>query len=114
MKKKVMEENYLERIPMRNPALVWSTDDDGKVILEINNTGFFNKLAQKFFKKPPVTYIHLDEIGSFVWPMLDHEKTIIALGVDVKKHFGEDAEPLYERLAKYFQILESYHFIIWK
>lgn len=29
----------------------------------------------------------------------------------VKDEFGEAAEPLYPRIIKYFQIVESYHFI---
>ena len=29
----------------------------------------------------------------------------------VKEEFGEAAEPLYPRIIKYFQIVESYHFI---
>ena len=29
----------------------------------------------------------------------------------LKEHFGEKAEPLYPRIIKYFQIVESYHFI---
>ena len=53
-------------------------------------------------------------MGSFVWPLLDGEKDIVAIGVLVKEHFGEEAEPLYERLAKYFQILDSYSFVEWK
>ena len=44
----------------------------------------------------------------------DGEKDIAALGVLVKEHFGDAAEPLYERLAKYFQILDSYSFGEWK
>ena len=32
----------------------------------------------------------------------------------VEKQFGEKANPLYERLARYFQILESYRFITFK
>ena len=50
-------------------------------------------------------------MGSFVWPIIDGERDIISIGEDVKAHFGEKAEPLYERLAKYFQILESYGFV---
>ncbi len=38
-------------------------------------------------------------------------KNIIELGKEVDAHFGEEAAPLYERLAKFFQVLESYHFI---
>lgn len=107
-------ENYLERRPMRPEQIQWTEDEKGIVTLNIENTGFFNRVAQKLFKKPKVSYIHLDKIGSFVWPLMDGEKDIAALGVLVKEHFGDEAEPLYERLAKYFQILESYSFIEWK
>ena len=38
-----------------------------------------------------------------------------ALGVlrRVEERFGQQAHPLYERLARYFQILDSYRFIEW-
>ena len=113
-KKEVIRENYLEKIPVRNENIQWKQDENGAVTLEIENTGFFNTVAQKFFKKPKISYVHLDENGSFLWPLLDGEKSILELGVFVKEHFGEKAEPLYERLAKYFQILESYKFISFK
>ena len=114
MKKAKKNENYLERIPKRPDKIKWSTDEEGIVTLDIENTGFFNLVAQKFFKKPKVSYVHLDKMGSFIWPLLDGEKDIVALGVLVKEHFGEEAEPLYERLAKYLQILDSYSFVEWK
>lgn len=105
------QSNYLEKIPKRNEEIVWKTDKKGIVTLEIENKGFVNKIAQKLLKKPKISYIHLDETGSFVWPLINGEKDIIELGKSVKTHFGEKAEPLYERLSKYFQILESYGFI---
>ena len=110
----VISENYLGRKPSRPEGISWSADENGIITLDIENTGAFNRIAQKFFKKPKVTHIHLDEIGSFVWPLLDGEKNIIELGKEVENHFGEKANPLYERLAKYFQILDSYHFVEWK
>lgn len=113
MKKDIISENFLERRPLRNALIKWS-HNDGKVTLEIENKGFFNKIAQKLFKKPKVTYVHLDKTGSFVWPLIDGEKDIIAIGELVKKEFGDEAEPLYERLAKFFQILESYNFITFR
>lgn len=114
MKKNVINKNYLEGIPLRNPDIEWKVAEDGKVTLEIKNTGLFNRIAQRFFKKPKISYVHLDEMGSFVWPMVEGDKNLIKIGECVKEHFGEKAEPLYERLAKYFQILESYNFIKWK
>ena len=71
-------------------------------------------LFRALLKKPKISYVHMEEVGSFVWPLLDGEKDILALGEAVKEKFGEKAEPLYPRLAKYFQIMDSYHFIQWK
>ena len=112
-KKEIISENYLEKIPVKSSFIKW-TQEDEKVTLEIENTGFFNKLAQKFFGRPKTSYVHLDSMGSFVWPIIDGEKNIIAIGEEVKEKFGDECEPLYERLAKFFQILESYNFITLK
>jgi len=110
-KKNAFSENYLEKVPKINTLIKWNTDEQGKVTLEVENTGFFNKIAQKFFKKPKISYVHLDEIGSFVWPLIDGKTDILKLGELVESKFGDDAKPIYERLAKFFQILESYGFI---
>lgn len=113
-KKNVISENYLERIPKHIDAISWTTDENGIVTLQIENKGIFNRMAQKFLKKPRISYIHLDETGSFIWPLIDGEKSIIEIGKKVEEKFGEKANPVYERLAKYFQILDSYKFITWK
>ena len=112
-KKEIISENYLENIPVRSD-IRWNTDEKEIITLEIDNKGIFNKISQKLLKKPPVTYIHLDELGSFVWPIIDGEKNIVEIGKKVEEKFGDKAHPLYERLAKYFQILESYRFIHFK
>ncbi len=112
-KKNIISENYLERRPIRQNELKWQTDENGIITLEIKNTGIFNLIAQKLFKKPKISYVQLDETGSFIWPLLDGNKTITELGEHVQKEFGEKANPLYERLAKYFQVLDSYGFIKW-
>ncbi len=109
-KKNVISKNYLEKVPIRSHLIDWK-EKDGIITLEIENKGWANRIAQKLFNKPKSSFVHLDEMGSFLWPLLNGEKNIIDLGVLVKEHFGEKAEPLYERLARYFQILESYHFI---
>lgn len=116
MKKKVtaVSRNFLEYVPEKNNALTWKADSKGIITLDVENTGFFNRAAQKLFLKPKYTHIHLDELGSFVWPLIDGKRNIIELGKEVDANFGEKAAPLYERLAKYFQVLESYHFIVLK
>ena len=115
MKKKQenKKENYLERIPKRPEKYGYTVSDDGIVTLNIENKGVFNKIAQKFFRKPKISYVHLDEMGSFIWPVMDGKMDITEIGKLVEEKFGDAANPLYERLAKYFQILDSYGFVEW-
>lgn len=103
--------NYLDLIPKQAEALRWHKDVRERVILEVENTGLFNLIAQKVFGKPRFTKVHLDVQGSFIWPLIDGEKTVADLAEEVKSKFGEAAEPLYPRIVKYFQIMESYHFV---
>lgn len=114
MKKNIKEENYLERKPICKNGLNWSKDENGNVTLEMENKGIANKIMQKLIKKPKISYIHLDEMGSFIWPLMDGEKDILEIGKFVEEHFGEKANPLYERLSQYFKTLEKYNFIEYK
>ena len=111
MKKKKQQKNYLDLIPQRAPELTWSADEEGIITLEVENTGVFNRIAQKLFKRPKYTKVHMEKYGSFLWPLIDGERTVIELADLQKAHFGEEVEPVYPRVAKYMQIMESYHFI---
>lgn len=114
MKKKKKNEstiNYLDLIPEKAASIRWHKDFKERVILEIENTGLFNSIAQKVFGKPRYTKVHLDAQGTFIWPLIDGQKTVTEIAGLVKAEFGEAAEPLYPRIVKYFQIMESYHFV---
>ena len=113
-KKEIIPQNYLEKIPVHKEGMKWSADDNGKISLHIENKGVFNRIFQLILKKPKVSFVHLDETGSFIWPLIDGEKNLIDIAEKVKEHFGEAANPLYERVAKYFQILSSYGFVEFK
>lgn len=107
-------ENYLERVPKKNPNFRFTKNDEGLVTIEIDNRGFFNRAFQLLIKKPRVSYIHLDEFGSFVVENIDGNKNIIQIGEQVKEHFGDKAEPLYERLSQFIGILSSHGFCIFE
>lgn len=108
---KKQADNFVDYIFEKNPTLEWKEDNDGNIILLQENKGFFNVIAQKFFKKPRVSQIHMEEMGSFIWPYLDGKTSVFEIGQKVSEHFGDKAEPLYERLSVYMKQLESYGFI---
>lgn len=114
MKKKKQQKNYLDLIPERAAEIDWRQDEDGIIVLEVENTGVFNRIAQKLFKRPKYTQVHMEKYGSFLWPLIDGERTVMELARLQKEAFGEEVEPLYPRIVKYIQIMESYHFIDFK
>lgn len=114
MSRKKQKGNYLDRIPVRTEGLSWEKGEDGIVVLRVENTGIFNRMAQKLFRRPRYTSVHMDKYGSFLWPLIDGEKTVMELAGLQKDAFGEEVEPLYPRIVKYFQIVESYRFIEFK
>ena len=107
------KENYLDKIPVKSYCISWKTEEE-KVTLAIENKGIYNRLFQKLLKKPKVSYVHLDEIGSKVWPLIDGETTVFEIGTLLKEELGDTIEPLYERLSMYFNSLDNCKFITWK
>lgn len=110
-KKEVISANYLDFVPRHRPSLQYTMDNQGKITLLQENKGVFHFLAQKILKKPKVSQIHLDEMGNFVWPLIDGTRTVYEIAELVKAEFGDKAEPLYERIVQYIQTLENYGFI---
>lgn len=120
------KKNYLDFIPFQNVKSEYDdsasiSENDGsdareyrEIMLCVENKGFFNSIAQKCFKKPRVTKVHLDKMGNFIWPLIDGKKSIYDIASYVKEEFGDEAEPLYERLTMYMKILENYGFIGYK
>ena len=110
-KKNEPQINYLDLIPEHSPELEWSRDLKNRVIIKVENRGWFHTIAQKLFNKPRYTKVHLDVNGSFIWPQIDGKKTVADIAALVHEEFGEKAEPLYPRIIRYFQIMERYYFI---
>ena len=103
--------NFLDYIPTCNPKYTWDADKKGIVTVHVVNSGIYNFIAQKIFKKPRISHIKLDEYGSFVWQQMDGKKSVYDISIIVGEKFGKDAEPLIDRLVKYFRILYQNKFI---
>ncbi len=104
------KKNYLDYIPQVNKK--WELTKEGVVEITVENTGMFNRIAQKVFKKPRYSFIELDEFGSCVWQEIDGKKTIYEIGQILKVQHQKAAEQLYERLAKFMGILEHNRYIV--
>ena len=105
--------NYLDNIPVRNGDIVWE-EIEGQVFLTVEHKGFYSLIAQKVFKTPKQSKIALEGLGSFVWKEIDGKKSIYEIGKLVQAQFGSEAEPVYERLSKYFYALREEGYISFK
>ena len=112
MKSNVQEQdkNYLDYIPVPGKQVGYEISEGNSTIYQ-ENRGMFKRMFQVLLKKPKVSQIHLDEMGNFIWPLMDGKRSIFDISERVKEQFGEKAEPLYPRLVKYFQMLKDYGFI---
>ena len=90
MAKQKIDKNYLDFIPVKNPEI--------------------NKIAQKFFHRPKVSSIDLDDYGSFVWNTIDDKKDIYTLSQELDAHFPKMEKSL-SRLIKFLEILKDHHLI---
>ncbi len=103
--------NYLDMIPRIKAGLKWKQKENGTIEIIKENKGLLNKIAITLYGMPKETRVSLDQYGNFVWLMIDGEKTIFQIAEQVKEKFGENAEPLYERLCTYFKSLEANGFV---
>ncbi len=92
----------------------WNTNEQGLVVLCLENKGVMNAILQKLLHKPRLSYVHLDETGSFIWQRIDGQANVETIAASVHTQFGDRIEPLYERLLRFFEIVESYDFITWQ
>lgn len=108
------KKNYLEFVPVHNPKYRWEEKESGLVTVTVVHTGFYNWLAQKLFHTPVYSDIDLDTFGSFVWKQINGDRSVYEIAALVKAEFGKQAEPLYERLVKYVQILRNNRFVLFQ
>ena len=105
--------NYLDFIPVKNPEIEYQTGDDGTVALFIEWKGFYHRIAQKFFHRPRVSDIRLDDYGSFVWLSIDDSKDVHQISKELNARFPNMEKSL-SRLIKFLEILRDNHLIRWK
>jgi len=105
-------QNVLDMIPVHN--MQFEKNEKKIDLLEPRfKSQFSKKYISRLFQKQ-YFYIHLDEFGSFVWQQIDGKKTVLDIANDLKHEFGQDIEPVYERLGLYINMLAQRRYIILK
>lgn len=118
-KTKKLPSNYMDIVFVRRESCPWRvkecSDDDqthGIVELDMENRGFFNAVAQKFFKRPRVSHISLDKYGSTLWLALDGNSTVNDVLKKMNEAFPDEKEKMLNRVVHFLATLEMHKFII--
>jgi len=113
MNKKIeKKDNFLELVPKKNEKFDWEVTDNGLVQVIIPRKGILDRIVRVFLKTPTVMRIDLDKYGSYIWNLIDGNRTTGDISKELKLQFGDEIEPLYERLITYINILRNNKFII--
>ena len=107
------KENYLDYVPAISSRNTWDVTGD-IVTIHMVHRGFFPWVAQTFFGRPRVSHIDLDVHGSYIFQQINGERTVGELALLMKERFGQDAEPLYDRLVQYMKILRNNELIYYR
>lgn len=115
VKQQKISKNYMDSIFVHKPTLQWhTTENESKkqiVVLDVENTGFFNKIAQKFFHRPKVSHIWLDEYGSTLWQLLDGKNSVFDVVNLMKEKFPSETDKMLNRVISFFHTLQVNKFI---
>lgn len=105
--------NYLELKPIR--VIQTTTETNGKVTLLVPK--FKNESLRKFMvpaRKSPFIRVHLDEMGSEVWRLIDDTSTVESICFILRSKMNEKALPtiqIEERVTTYLSELYKSRFI---
>lgn len=103
--------NYLDYIPVKTEKVSSRSTEDGRTQLIIDRNSFLERILRNIVYIPEKYYVDLDVLGSFVWNSVDDKRSIYEISQMVKVEFKDIAEPLYERIIKYFVILKNNKFV---
>ncbi|MDR0880592.1 MAG: PqqD family protein [Clostridioides sp.] len=87
--------------------LEYDVAEDGIVTVMKRQDHWVQNLFRKFhFRIPEITRISMDEYGSFLFNRIDGKRTVKELGELMYEEFGEDANPLYERILVFLNHID--------
>jgi hypothetical protein len=103
--------NLLDLKPVRHAA--WEKTEEGTVVLLIPK--FRGALLARWLQPrltKPNFRVKLDRLGSFVWERCDGATRVEAIGEEMRREFGDSAEPVFDRIGTFIRKLEKEKFLL--
>lgn len=104
--------SLFDLVPIKNPTIYWEMTPAGYIRLQVEEKGIISKCKRLITGAPVSNQIVLDKFGSFIWVKMDGRHTVEEIGTMLYQQFGEETEPLEERLESHFSALKRHHLIV--
>lgn len=104
-KQSTNKDNFMLYIPEKKHE-TWEVRKK-KVYLIFYHDRFAEKLVRWLVKKPYVSDVELDELGSATWQLIDSKSTVYDIAQKLSEQFGEKCQPINERLVMYLRYLNK-------
>jgi hypothetical protein len=105
-KKKKISQNYMDTVYERKEGLVWRQKEDGSIEVDMEHRGIYHRIAQKFFHRPRVSHVALDEHGSALWQGLNGTNTVFDLVHMMQERFPKEQDKMLNRVVTFMGTLE--------
>ena len=110
-KTRKLSANYMDLVFTKNADIQWRVKEDGFVEVDMENKGFFNSIAQKFFHRPRVSHIALDKYGTCLWLAIDGSATVNDILTKMNETFPSEKDKMLNRVVQFLTTLEVNRFI---
>jgi len=104
------EDNFMLYIPKRKIETFEVSKGTVKLLF------YHNKWIEKFLrwlvKRPYISDVELDKLGSRVWLLIDGNNSVHEIGKIISQEFGESVDPVYDRLLMYLRYLNRRGWIV--
>ncbi|MHC4606415.1 MAG: PqqD family protein [Planctomycetota bacterium] len=94
----------LDDVPVRLSGDVVE-EESGIVLLVPRYPTIAGRFMGKVLGRSKHIRVKLDDLGSAAWRLIDDRRSVRGIGERLKAEIGEKAEPLYERLGEFLDIL---------
>lgn len=110
MKKHKIKKNYMDIKFLPQNHITWRAEGN-IVILDVENKGFYNRIAQKFFGQPKISHISLDKYGSILWQLLEGENTVFQIVKKMEDAFPSEKDKMLNRVITFLHTLQMNKYI---
>ena len=98
------ETNLLDLVPLR--LVAESQRIEGCVCVEFPRfRSAPGRLFGRAFRASRTIRLTLDDKSTAVWDLIDGRRSVEQIGATLQRKYGEEIEPVYERLAKLLEIM---------